>query len=177
MTQLLSFDVGIKNMAYCYAIINDEKLNIINLNKVDLNCKKNDIQNIIDNTIEFLDTIIEEVNIDEKLIVLIECQMRSEMKCIQTTINTYFKMTSKYLNMNIETHYVSPKHKLKIINKYGDKIANNKYKQNKLDAEFYAIYLLENTYKNDVILSYINSLKKKDDVCDALLMIIYFYEK
>jgi len=164
-------------MAYCYAIINDEKLNIINLNKVDLNCKKNDIQNIIDNTIEFLDTIIEEVNIDEKLIVLIECQMRSEMKCIQTTINTYFKMTSKYLNMNIETHYVSPKHKLKIINKYGDKIANNKYKQNKLDAEFYAIYLLENTYKNDVILSYINSLKKKDDVCDALLMIIYFYEK
>jgi hypothetical protein len=179
MTQLLSFDVGIKNMAYCFAKIDEGKLNILNINKVDLNSKKNDIQNMIDNTIEFLDTIMEELNVnfDEKLIVLIECQMRSEMKCIQTTINTYFKMTSKHLNMDIVTHYVSPKHKLKIINKYGDKIVNDKYKQNKLDAIYFAVYLLENTYKNDEILSYINTLKKKDDVCDALLMIIYFYEK
>ena len=43
MTQLLSFDVGIKNMGYCYATIDDGKLNILNLNKVDLNCKKNNI--------------------------------------------------------------------------------------------------------------------------------------
>ena len=47
MTQLLSFDVGIKNMGYCYATIDDGKLNILNLNKVDLNCKKNNIQLVI----------------------------------------------------------------------------------------------------------------------------------
>jgi|LakMenEpi03Aug12_release.lakeMendotaPanAssembly.Ray.scaffolds.fasta_scaffold89985_4 hypothetical protein len=179
MIQLLSFDIGIKNMAYCYAIIDNEKLDIKSLNKVDLNCKKNDIQNIIDNTIEFLDTIMNELNInyDEKTIVLIECQMTSIMKCIQTTINTYFKMTSKYLNADVETHYVSPKHKLKIINKHSEKIVNDKYKQNKIDAVFFATHLLETTYKNEEILNYVKSLKKKDDVCDALLMCIYYFEK
>ena len=44
MIQLLSFDIGIKNMAYCYCLIgennndndndNQNKLNIVNLNKI-----------------------------------------------------------------------------------------------------------------------------------------------
>ena len=34
--KVISFDIGIKNMAYCIASFND-KLEIIKLNKVDLN--------------------------------------------------------------------------------------------------------------------------------------------
>lgn len=177
MIHLLSFDIGIKNMAYCYSIINDNIFTIKKIDKIDLNCKNKDIQNIIQNTIDFLDIIMTDLFIiDEELVILIECQMTSIMRCIQTTINTYFKIISKHQNMNINTIYVSPKHKLKIINKYSDVIVNDKYKQNKIDAVFYTQYLLTNNYENKEILNIINSHKKKDDLCDAFLMCVYYYE-
>jgi hypothetical protein len=73
MIHLLSFDIGIKNMAYCYATI-DNDFNIKKIDKVDLNCKNKDIQNIINNTIEFLDEIMSGLFIiDEELVILIEC--------------------------------------------------------------------------------------------------------
>jgi hypothetical protein len=187
MKQLLSFDIGIKNMAYCFAIINDnndnnndnnDKFIIKNIDKIDLNCKKTNIQNIIDNTIEFLDDLMIKLNLEntkDKLIILIECQMTSIMRTIQTCINTYFKLIAKHLNLDIETIYVSPKHKLKIMDTYTDIIASNKYKQNKIDAIHYATYLLKNVYKNDEILTIINSHKKKDDLCDTFLMCVYYY--
>ena len=188
--KLLSFDIGIKNMAYCYVRVEDGKMQFLNLNKIDLNLnKKANTQTIIDTTIDFLDSIITqelEIDINEKLIVLIECQMTSVMRCIQTTINTYFKMLNRYESYNIETCYVSPKHKLNIINKYQDKIASNSYKQNKMDAIYFCQYLLENTYKDidtnshanneKKFIDIYNGLKKKDDISDAFLMCIYYYE-
>ena len=182
MKQLLSFDIGIKNMAYCFAIINENEnendLIIKAIDKIDLNCSNNNIQNIIDNTIEFLDDLMIKLNLEntnDKLIILIECQMTSIMRTIQTCINTYFKLVGKHLNLDIETIYVSPKHKLKIMDKYSDIIVSNKHKQNKLDAIYYASHLLETVYKNDEILKIINSHKKKDDLCDTFLMCVYYY--
>jgi len=184
MIHLLSFDIGIKNMAYCFADVlyddnNNKKIIINNLNKIDLNIsKKSNTQNIIDNTIEFLDITFNELNINNnfKLIVLIECQMTSVMKCIQNVINTYFKVISKYEGLNIETSYLSPKHKLNIINKYEDKLVSSSYKQNKLDAIYFTKYLLENVYTFDNILNIFLNTKKKDDLSDAFLMIIYYFE-
>jgi len=185
--QLLTFDIGIKNMAYCFCKVDDnKKIQFFNLNKIDLNlAKKSNIQMIIDKTIDFLDLIInQELNIDinQKLIILIECQMTSIMKTIQTTINTYFKMINRYEAYNIQTIYLSPKHKLNIINKYQDKIANNSYKQNKIDAVYFTLHLLQNDYKdcdqdpNNKFIDIYNNMKKKDDISDAFLMIIYYYE-
>ena len=182
--QLLAFDIGIKNMAYCHCSIDnydniDKKINFLNINKVDLCCNKKNIQIIIDNTIEFLDTILVDLNIinnnDIKLIVLIECQMTSIMRTIQTCINTYFKLVSKHQNLDIKTEYVSPKHKLKIMDKFPEIVVNSKYKQNKLDAIYFTNHLLTTTYKNDEFLNIINSHKKKDDLCDAFLMCIYYF--
>jgi len=136
--KLISFDIGIKNMAYCIAN-HDENLNLISLNKIDL-------------------------KINNK----------------ETTINTYFKMIHRYEAYDIETTYLSPKHKLNIINKYQDKMASSSYKQNKMDAIYFTKYLLENTYKeidkNSSFLNIYQGMKKKDDISDAFLMIIYYYE-
>jgi len=184
MVQLLSFDIGIKNMAYCFVKVDNKQISFMNLNKIDLNiAKKATIQMTIDNTIEFLDNLINEeltIDVNDKLIILIECQMTSLMKTIQTTINTYFKMLNRYESFEIETVYLSPKHKLNIINKYQDKIASTSYKQNKMDAVYFCQYLLENTYKDrDIDNKFIDvykSMKKKDDVSDAFLMVIYYYE-
>jgi len=179
MIQLLSFDIGIKNMAYCFSVCDNDEFKIMNLNKIDLNSNKNNIQNIIDNTIEFLDDIMNTLDIDinSKLIILIECQMTSIMRTIQTCINTYFKVIGNHQNIDIETIYVSPKHKLKLMDIYSDTIMNDKYKQNKFDSIFYSKYLLTTTFKNDKILDIINLEKKKDDLCDAFLMCVYYYSQ
>jgi hypothetical protein len=173
---LLSFDIGIRNMAYCYASVDNNQINLINLNKIDLNIKKyTNTQTIINITIEFLDNLINnEINPDfKKLIVLIECQMTSIMKCIQTTINTYFKTISKFHSAIIETIYLSPKHKLTLINNH---TPNCDYKKNKHEAILLTKFLLENKYHNPSFLQIFNSLKKKDDISDAFLMVIYYFE-
>lgn len=179
MVQLLSFDIGTVNMAYCFASVEEKKLNLHNLNKIDLCIKKSsNTQKIIDTTIDFLEETINDlkINQNEKIIILIECQMTSIMRCIQTVINTYFKLIGKYEAYDIETIYVSPKHKLNIINKYDNNFATTNYKQNKNDAVFFTKYLLENTYKNNDFLTIFSNMKKKDDISDAFLMIIYYYE-
>jgi hypothetical protein len=182
MLYLLSFDIGIKNMAYCFASIDNNNNNnfmIKNIDNINLNCNKN-IQNIINNTIEFLDDLMIKLKIDDtndKLIILIECQMTSIMRTIQTCINTYFKIIGKHLNLDIDTIYVSPKHKLKIMDKFGDKVASSKYKQNKIDSIYYANHLLTTVYKNDEILAIINSHKKKDDLADCFLQLMDFLSK
>jgi hypothetical protein len=187
MIQLLSFDVGTTNMAYCFSIcdndINNDNENkdfkVININKIDLNIKKSNIQNIIDNTIEFLDELMTTLSFDinSKMIILIECQMTSIMRTIQTCINTYFKVIGRNENMDIDTIYVSPKHKLKLMDITSDTVMEDKYKQNKFDSIFFTSHLLKTTFKDDKILDIINSFKKKDDLCDAFLMCVYYYSE
>lgn len=183
--QIISFDIGIKNMAYCIMQVNDDKTIFFkHLEVVNLNAGKN-IQDIIDSTIEFLDEIINnqtKIDTNIPLVILIESQMTSIMRCIQTTINTYFKVIEKYEGMQITTKYLSAKHKLSLLNNYNyipiepEKKPINKYKKNKLDSINFTKWLLENKYKNDIFLNYYNNIKKKDDVSDAFLMCIYYID-
>jgi len=183
MKQLLSFDIGITNMAYCLANITDNnEFKIVTLAKIDLNSNKTNIQNIIDNTIEFLDDIMSDSSIDinESLIILIECQMTSIMRTIQTCINTYFKVLSKHQNLDITTIYISPKHKLKLMSDYmetDNTPASSKYKQNKIDSINFTLHLLTTCDKfiDNKIIDIIKSNKKKDDICDAYLMCVYYF--
>jgi Poxvirus A22 protein len=175
---IISFDIGIKNMAYCHASIINKELVLKNLNKTDLNIsKKANSQMIIDTTLEFLENLIHnELQLDPSvpLVILVESQMTSIMKCIQTTIHTFFKCIGKYEGYQINTYSLSPKHKLSFMENYqGD----NNYKNNKINAISFTKELLENKYKNDDFLDIYNSTKKKDDISDAFLMVIYYYEK
>lgn len=181
--KVISFDIGIKNMAYCIASFNPN-LEIIKLHKIDLNIhNKATTQIFIDTTIEFLDNIYHNeliMNNDECLKVLIECQMTSKMRCIQTTIYTYFKMISKFEGLDIEIINLSAKHKLDLTKKYPNfSNINNKsnYRNNKINSVSFANFLLNFKYSNNYILEIIKNEKKKDDLCDALLMIFYYYEK
>ena len=119
------------------------------------------------------------IDINEPLIVLIECQMTSIMRTIQTCINTYFKVLSKHQNIDISTIYISPKHKLKLMSNYmtSDVVESTKYKQNKIDSVYFATYLLSNvdTFIDTKIMNIIKSNKKKDDICDAYLMCVYYF--
>jgi len=186
MTHLISFDIGIKNMAYCYAIINDSSKELLlkDLNNIDLSVPKIcSSRTLIDYTIDFLDDLMLSLNINknEKIKIFIECQMTSKMKCIQTAIYTYFKMLSKLENIDIDIIYLFPKHKLDVTNKYPDfKLSNdnsNAYKNNKINSILFTSYLLNNHFKNDKFIEIHNKYKKKDDISDAFLMIIYYFNE
>jgi hypothetical protein len=200
---IIGFDIGIKNFAYC--ILEKNAINtrdsarftaptkILALENIDLQCRKNETQKIIDRTIDLLDDILNQIETSEKIHVLIESQMTSAMKSIQTVINTFFKMQKKYQSLDIETKYLSAKHKLNLIEKYSNSqahththayipnavLANTSYRQNKIDSVHFAKWLLgnkENKYYNEEILNKLCKAKKQDDLADALLMSIYFAE-
>jgi uncharacterized protein YqgV (UPF0045/DUF77 family) len=181
MSIIISFDIGIKNLAYCIMKKNQDIISISEIEVVDLKCKKNDIQKIIDSTIELLDSIFDNLDTTASIHVLIESQMTSVMKCIQTVINVYFKLQKKYQSLNIETKYISAKHKLNLISKYTDynkpnTSVNSQYRQNKIDSIHFGSWLLENKYYDENIINKIKLMKKKDDAFDTLLMCIYYIE-
>jgi len=183
--QVVSFDIGIKNLAYCIVEkAADGVVDIKHLEKVDLGCRKNETQKIIDATIALMDDIMfTKLDTTLPVVVLIESQMTSIMKCIQNVINTYFKVVARYQSADITTKFVSAKHKLNLIASYSkeytppdDKLCGTKYQQNKKDSVDFGRWLLANKYKNEVLLTRLNASKKVDDEYDVLLMCVYYVE-
>lgn len=195
--QVVSFDVGIKHFAYC--IMHEwasgtaegtasqtstarrvERLEIVTL----ADSKRATTQDLVSSCIELLDTIYyQQLREDVPVVVLIECQMTSKMKCIQTVINCFFKMIAKYNGADITTRYLSAKHKLSIVSKYKDfpgnlvatepGTATSGYKKNKQDSVAFALWLLEHKEQDVATMEIIQKAKKKDDLTDAYLMCIY----
>jgi len=185
--QYIGFDIGIKNLAFCIVLHQcGEPLRVQRLEKIDLHCKKSEHQRVIDATIEVLDHILHgHLDVDKPITVLIESQMTSIMRCIQTTINTYFKVNAKYMGLDIHTKYISPKLKLNMMNSYASEYTRlshlptvNSYKQNKLDAVHFTTWLLGTNpkYKDDAVLNMLKASKKPDDECDCLLMTFAYIE-
>jgi hypothetical protein len=180
---IISFDIGLKNLAYCIMHQKaDGTAEVRNLELVNLGCRKSDTQRIIDAVIDMLDTILYmELDSSVPLVVLIESQMTSLMKCIQTAINTFFKVTSKYNSMDVTTKYMSAKHKLNLIKRFPDfetarEPCASSYKNNKLDSIEFAVWHLEVKAEDMKTLERIKKEKKQDDLADAYLMTLYFVE-
>jgi uncharacterized protein YqgV (UPF0045/DUF77 family) len=184
--QVIAFDVGLRHFAYCImdADVATRHRRVRALEVVDLGCKKNNVQKIIDAVIELMDEIVyNQLQPERPLIVLIESQMTAVMKCVQTVINAYFKITAKYSGTPVETHYMSAKHKLNLIRRYPDyadaekaAAASSQYKQNKADSIQFARWLLQHKDEDVATLAKVDSFKKKDDLTDAYLMAVYHVE-
>lgn len=185
--QYVGFDIGIRNLAYCIVVADESgnEMRIHKLHKIDLECKKSEHQKLVDATIDLLDGVLhEQIDIHKPITVLIESQMTSVMRCIQTVINTFFKVNAKYMGIDIETKYISPRIKLSMINKYASEYVRiphsskvSPYKQNKLDAVHFTMWLLDrDKYRNDEVKSRLLVSKKPDDECDCLLMTFAFIE-
>jgi len=173
MTQIVSFDVGIRNLAYC--VVNDGQ--ITHWSKEDLGCKRHDMQGIVDAMIRLLEVIVaSEIDNTKHVDVLIEQQMSASMKCIQTAIEVYFKTLKTRKVLDATTHYVSPKLKLKLIASHTDFVSllskTSKYDQNKADAVGFATWYLTKKTPDPIALEVLNSVKKKDDLADVFLQAI-----
>lgn len=175
---IISFDVGLRNLAYIVIEWNETlgTHHIVKWEKVDLGFSKYDIQKVLDSLLDVLDQLYyhQSFGASEKIVVLIEHQMTAVMKQLQTAINMYFKVVAKYSCTTITTHYISPKLKLKIANEFPDYSnvdtrSSSKYKQNKLDSVNLCKWLLENKYTDKEQLENLNRYKKKDDLSDVYL--------
>jgi uncharacterized protein YqgV (UPF0045/DUF77 family) len=184
MLQIVSFDVGTKNFAYCVLEV-DPDTKVTHVKQLDVVSigNKRDMQGLIDACIDLLDDIVyRQLNPALPTMVLIEAQMTAVMKCVQTAINTFFKVTAKYGSSDVQTKYLSARHKLTLMNHYTDYTpsrakdtgAMSKYKQNKVDSVDLATWILRDKEQDHATLQKIMGMKKKDDATDAYLMALYY---
>ena len=160
--KILSFDVGIKNLAYC--IIDTENLQIEKWNIIDITASRND--NACAHMVNLLDKYSELLDCD---LVLIEKQpsKNNKMRIIEGLLNAYFVirgMTNKESKINTVTVY-SAKHKL------GKDTFKGKanYTQRKKLGIFRTSAFLKQYKQTDEINTIFDKSKKKDDLADSLL--------
>ena len=165
--KILSFDVGIKNLAYC--IFDSQSQKIQNWNIIDITAKKNDnacahMVNLLDNYPELLDNEL----------VLIEKQpsQNNKMRIIEGLLNAYFVIkgiTNKESNIEKVIVY-SAKHKL---GKDTFKGKSN-YTQRKKLGVFRTEAFLKGYPQTDEFHDKFLTSKKKDDLADSLLQALSY---
>ena len=172
MSRYLSIDVGIKNLAYCICTNNREicEWNVISLAKAkDTKDTKDTLKPSLIELGKQIKHHFDELNLSKKAdIVLIENQVApiaSNMKSLQCMIAQYFIM-----NDVPNIHFVSASMKLKGIAKKG-----TTYKERKALG---VMTTIENVKKYEIDapkwLEFVQTHKKKDDLCDAYMQCIAF---
>jgi len=203
MHTILSFDIGIYNLAFAnvsisnndiqqspdttqaqlapidkslHTVINDWGILCL---KSDTDSKKNDLNILSKNLIALLYEKFSEVSYNTVLIENQPCMKNPTMKSIQMILYSYFVMQSYLEGREIDIKFVSASNKLKV--KYKTDVSNikasSKYIQNKKYVVEYARnYLnLTQTYNNNWI-NIFEKEKKKDDLADAYCQALHFIE-
>jgi hypothetical protein len=182
---ILSFDVGIKNLAYCQ--IDSLTKDILDWHIIDCSVPKNG--NVIVKLIEELESI---TNLLDSDTILIEKQpsLNPQMRIISTAIYVYFTLRLNYeKGTKTKILYYSAKNKLKLCNDTeslqnkqeeksdgtlkGKKGKRKSYYYNKKAAiEQTKIFIENKIESNSFYTKYVvffNNSKKKDDLADSYL--------
>ena len=195
---ILSFDIGIKNLAYCLmykdnAIDNNNNIKVIDWGIIQLiedgvKCKEvslDTITNVLYNKLQeiFINHDITEVLLENQPVL-----KNPVMKSIQIILYSFFQYEKVIMGRDINLiKFINASNKLKLgknlseINNSEDIInIKSKYTKNKKLAIIYTNYFLKDRlivedYEkyNDIF----NNHKKKDDLADAFLQGLYYIEK
>lgn len=171
---ILSFDIGIKNMAYC--LMNNEGI-IIKLGILDISNNKNkldDIGNILIEKLNELIMEIEEYNKNDLLEVLIENQpslLNPVMKSIQMIVYSYFLIRNVDGIIKNKIELVSPSRKLIYMKENNEinLIFEKTYKNNKKNSIDFVMNYLNKNELNKIWIDYFKIIKKKDDISDTII--------
>lgn len=171
MVFILSFDVGIKNLAFCYSFNeNIIRWNILNIQGDTLNMTCERCIVLLDET--FKDDVIDHVLIENQPV-----QKNPTMKTIQIMVYAYFvqrKVLVGTVNSPIlGIHFISASRKNKYTTKFNIDIeCKTKYQKNKKQAIACTQKLLEESFW----LSYFMKHKKKDDLADSYLQTLSYID-
>ena len=197
MTTILSFDIGIFNLAFANVTVNpiiegsenkdthEKALNtvindwgILSLKSHD-DPKKMDLNVISRKLIELLNDKFGSVDFQTVLIENQPCMKNPTMKSIQMILYTFFVMHSYLEGRTIDIKFVSASNKLKVKHKtdVSHITTKSKYLQNKKFVVEYTKNYLELTRNiNEKWIDLFNKEKKKDDWADAYCQAIHFIE-
>tara|TARA_B100000780_G_scaffold104434_1_gene73041 strand:- start:1320 stop:1898 length:579 start_codon:yes stop_codon:yes gene_type:complete len=187
---IISFDIGIKNLAYCILYKNDkeeiiiEKWDIIKVLEDDEKCKQVPLNEITTRLYNKLQEELEDSEITEVLLENQPCLKNPVMKSIQMIIYGFFHYQKTLLGREIENiKLINASNKLKVGKNFNE-INNqehiikikNKYNRNKKLAIEYTNKLLKDRVKKDYeeLYEFFNNNKKKDDLADAFLQGLYY---
>lgn len=146
----LSFDIGVRNMAYAGVVVSEDGAELVVSHWCLHDLGKMTMKSVVNTVVCWLDSSFQVCDWDR---VIIENQMTSKMKCIQTVIATYFTVkgcrvelvsaTLKYAGMQTLGLTYAQRKKLCV--------------QCVVDSNC------------EAAATFLKGLKKKDDVCEALM--------
>jgi len=194
---ILSFDIGIKNLAYCLmykdnTIDNNNNIKIINWDIIqliedDVKCKGvslDAITNVLYNKLQeiFLDYDITEVLLENQPVL-----KNPVMKSIQIILYSFFQYEKVLMGRDINLiKFINASNKLKLgknlseINNSEDIVKiKSKYTKNKKLAIIYTNHFLQERLIEEDYIKYneiFNKHKKKDDLADSFLQGLYYIE-
>lgn len=158
---ILSFDIGIKNLAYC--MIDTETNDILDWNILD--CSGTNETLIVIKTLDEINYIL------EADIILLEKQpsFNPKMRNISTALYVYFTLRIQHeKNAQCKIMFYQPKYKLMCSNTKIEHKTKSKYLQNKKLGIEHTRELI-NTH-----LDFFEKHKKKDDLADCYLQAISY---
>lgn len=200
MVAILSFDVGVKNLAYClftYDSLTEfeiQEWDIIDLSvgssSSEQKCRKLTLNDQSDILLKKLKELFEVTDIDYIIIENQPVLKNPTMKTIQMIIYTYFRILKTNDGKYIEdVVLVNANNKVRFADNVLSKVPNidlelppppsskdgsrGRYKRNKEVAVTATKRLLER-FGSDDTLAFFTSCKKKDDLADTLLQGLYF---
>ena len=194
MTTILSFDIGIFNLAYANITVNAIEETTINKEKAlntvindwgilslksETDSKKNDLNILSRNLIALLYEKFSDVAYTTVLIENQPCMKNPTMKSIQMIVYSYFVMQSYLEGRSIDIKFVSASNKLKVKHKadVSHITTKVKYAQNKKYVVEYARNYLQLTRElNMQWIDVFEKEKKKDDLADAYCQVLHFIE-
>jgi hypothetical protein len=180
--RLLSFDIGICNLAYAYADYNVEtkRLEIVDWSLLPLReaKEKKDFGEITSELVRVINEKFWDLDID---VVLIENQpvMKNPvMKTLQIMIYTVFMLKKQQKSLNTDVKLVSAQTKLKVKEKVDVShiVTTDKYRRNKQLAIAYTRYYLKHTHQAEKWQILFDKCPKLDDMADSVLYIFNYVE-
>lgn len=188
---ILSFDIGIKNLAYCILDKDeDNKLSIIKWDIIKLledneKCKGFPLDELTKRLYKQLNSHFYSYNITKVLLENQPVLKNPVMKSVQMIVFSFFQYQTILLAREINTiKLVNASNKLKVgktfteINNNEDIIKiKSKYTRNKKFAIEYTYKILQDRIENfETLIEYFKENKKRDDLADAFLQGMYYID-
>ena len=188
---ILSFDIGIKNLAYCILDKDeDNKLSIIKWDIIKLledneKCKGFPLDELTKRLYKQLNSHFYSYNITKVLLENQPVLKNPVMKSVQMIVFSFFQYQSILLAREINTiKLVNASNKLKVgktfteINNNEDIIKiKSKYTRNKKFAIEYTYKILQDRIEDfETLTEYFRENKKRDDLADAFLQGMYYID-
>lgn len=188
---ILSFDIGIKNLAYCILDKDeDNKLSIIKWDIIKLledneKCKGFPLDELTKRLYKQLNSHFYSYNITKVLLENQPVLKNPVMKSVQMIVFSFFQYQAILLAREINTiKLINASNKLKVgktfteINNNEDIIKiKSKYTRNKKFAIEYTYKILQDRIENfETLIEFFKENKKRDDLADAFLQGIYYID-